>query len=119
MKKTMPFCFSGDVDDLTPEQVLKQLVDLNCAPISGPPDLIPVFGFLDDGGYEGSAYFILISISTFEFYEISGSHCSCYGFEYQFDATHVPLEYLEMHANWPQMKDVVNGVLEYFIEGIA
>lgn len=46
-------------------------------------------------GCDSSSYFLLQNRETGIFYEFSGSHCSCYGFEGQFDPQEAPLEYLK------------------------
>jgi hypothetical protein len=47
-----------------------------------------------DGGYEESSYFLLVEKSTGGLFEVSGSHCSCYGFEGQFEPVATSIEYL-------------------------
>jgi hypothetical protein len=115
----IPHFFSGDFDEETPQQVLDILTKLNCAPIGGPADILPVWGFLDDDDYNASAYFVMFSQSNFAFYEISGSHCSCHGFEYQFVPNEVTFEYLQMQRNWPNMEETILSVIAYSIEGQA
>ena len=44
--------------------------------------------------YEGSAYFLMKHRETGEFYEASGSHCSCDGFEGQWGPKIAPKAYL-------------------------
>lgn len=115
----IPHLFSGDVDGETPQEVFKILTALNCAPISVPADTLPVWGFLEDDAYNASAYFVLFSPSNFKFYEITGSHCSCYGFEYQFEPSEVSLEYLQMQRNWPNMENTILAVVEFYVKGQA
>ena len=45
-------------------------------------------------GCDSSSYFLLKK-SDGSYYEFSGSHCSCYDFEGQFDLQCAPLEYLK------------------------
>jgi len=58
--------------------------------------------FLEDGGWEGSAYFLMKHRETGDFYEASGSHCSCFGFEEQWDPKIAPKAYLvsEKYSPW-------------------
>ena len=44
--------------------------------------------------YEGYSYFLLIHRSTGKLYEVSGGHCSCYGFEGQFEPEETTVEYI-------------------------
>ena len=46
-------------------------------------------------GCDSSSYFLLRKKKTREYFEFSGSHCSCYGFEGQFDLQEAPLAYLK------------------------
>jgi hypothetical protein len=46
-------------------------------------------------GCDSTSWFLLKNKNTGEFYETSGSHCSCYGFEGQFDLQGCTLEYLK------------------------
>lgn len=46
-------------------------------------------------GCDSSSFFLLKKRG--EFYEIHGSHCSCYGFEDQFDPEKTQLPYLKSH----------------------
>jgi hypothetical protein len=47
-----------------------------------------------DGGYEESSYFLLVEKSTGKLFEVTGSHCSCFGFEGQFTPEETSVEYL-------------------------
>jgi hypothetical protein len=53
----------------------------------------------DQEDYEGSAYFLMKHRETGEFYEASGSHCSCYGFEGQWEPKIAPKAYLISNHN--------------------
>ena len=46
-------------------------------------------------GCDSSSYFLLKHKTTGVYQEFSGSHCSCYGFEGQFDLQEAPIEYLK------------------------
>jgi hypothetical protein len=46
-------------------------------------------------GCDSGAYFLLQNTTTGQFQEISGSHCSCYGFEGQFDPQDATVEFLK------------------------
>lgn len=45
-------------------------------------------------GYSESSYFLLLEKSSGKLFEVYGSHCSCYGFEGQFDLEETSLAYL-------------------------
>lgn len=46
-------------------------------------------------GCDSSSYFLLRNKASKKFYEVSGSHCSCYGFEGQFDPQEAEVDYLK------------------------
>jgi len=46
-------------------------------------------------GCDSSSYFLLQNKVTLEYFETSGSHCSCYGFEGQFYLSPVDVTYLK------------------------
>ncbi len=53
-----------------------------------------VVACLNNYGYEEDSYFLLIHRSTGKLYEVCGSHCSCYGFEGQFEPEETTVEYI-------------------------
>lgn len=48
-----------------------------------------------EDSYDGYGFFLLRHKETKELFEVNGSHCSCYGFEGQFDPKPVTLKYLK------------------------
>ena len=50
-------------------------------------------------GCDSSSFFLLRDKKTKELFEINGSHCSCYGFEEQFELESTTKEALQMRAN--------------------
>lgn len=48
-----------------------------------------------DWGCDSSAYFLLQDHKTGVYYETFGSHCSCYGFEGQWEPEEADLKYLK------------------------
>lgn len=83
---------------------------------SFPKGLIPIYGGHEYENYEGNAKFLLIEPSNGKFYEIYGSHCSCYGFEGQFDPKECPIEYLAKGKQWAEAYETVLEVVKYFEE---
>lgn len=53
-----------------------------------------LIGYMETGGYEGSAYFLVRDRETGVLYEVTGGHCSCYGFEGQWSPAITSKEYL-------------------------
>jgi hypothetical protein len=66
-------------------------------------------------GYEESSYFLLLEKSSGELYEVHGGHCSCYGFEGQFEPEKVELLYLLSDHSYfgsnEEMKKIIQGFL--------
>jgi len=73
-----------DADDKA--KVAKYLEDYN---------IVIAYESVGSWGCDSASYFLLQHKETGEFQEFSGSHCSCYGFEGQFDPQEATLEYLK------------------------
>lgn len=109
---SIPHLFNGDASGWTVSECLKWINNEN--QFSMPENLIPIFGTYNSYGYEEDCAFLLIDSVTGKFYEISGSHCSCYGFENQFTPEECPLEYLSKGKKWESAFETVLKVVEYF-----
>jgi hypothetical protein len=53
------------------------------------------YEYEDSGGYGATSFFLLRHKDNKKFYVNYASHCSCNGFEHQFDPEEVTLEYLK------------------------
>jgi hypothetical protein len=49
------------------------------------PDIVILYANYEDEGYDGFATVVYYRKSTKKYYEVYGSHCSCYGLEGQWD----------------------------------
>jgi hypothetical protein len=49
---------------------------------------------IEQQDYEGHAYFLMKHQETGDFYEVEGGHCSCFGFEGQWEPKIAPKAYL-------------------------
>jgi len=58
-------------------------------------DVVIAYESVGSWGCDSSSYFLLQHKDTKEYCEFSGSHCSCYGFEGQYDPQDATLEYLK------------------------
>lgn len=58
-------------------------------------DVIVAYESVGNWGCDSSSWFLFKEKTTGEYFETSGSHCSCYGFEGQFDLASAPVEYLK------------------------
>jgi hypothetical protein len=63
-------------------------------------DLEILIGYesVGDWGCDSSSYFLLKNKISDELFEIHGSHCSCYGFENQFDLEPMTLEAIKLRS---------------------
>lgn len=61
----------------------------------GEYNIVIAYESVGNWGCDSSSWFLLRHKNTGVYYEFSGSHCSCYGFEGQFELNETPLEYLK------------------------
>jgi len=72
--------------------------------------------YLSSPDYEESSYFLLLEKSTGDLYEVSGSHCSCYGFEGQFETEKTDITYLlSPHASFGGQSDEMKKRIQQFL----
>ncbi|HWQ74514.1 MAG TPA: hypothetical protein VN441_04300, partial [Syntrophomonas sp.] len=57
-------------------------------------DILIAYESVGSWGCDSSSFFLLRDKSTGDLYENHGSHCSCYGFEGQFEPEKTTMEYL-------------------------
>ncbi len=70
--------------------------------------------YMQDDTWYGSAYFLVRDRETGLLYEVAGGHCSCNGFEGQWDPKITSKEYL-LSEHWPH-KD--NQEMKQFVTGL-
>lgn len=58
-------------------------------------DILVAYESVGSWGCDSSSWFLIKDKTTGELYETHGSHCSCYGFEGQFEPEHTTVEYLQ------------------------
>lgn len=74
-----------------------------------------LIGSMEDGGYDGSAYFLVRNRETGALYEVTGGHCSCYGFEGQWSPAITSKEYLlSQNYRWRDHESIKQFVTELF-----
>jgi len=76
----------GEPTQLDADKLLKILEDYN---------IVIAYESVGSWGCDSSSYFLLQHKVTNVYQEFSGGHCSCYGFEGQFDLQEATLEYLK------------------------
>ena len=57
--------------------------------------ILVAYESVGDYGCDSASWFLLQNVKSGLYFEVSGSHCSCYGFEGQFELCETPLEYLK------------------------
>jgi len=89
--------FLGDFDGDTEADVKNHLLVDYEAPAEEVDkyDILIAYESVGDYGCDSSSFFLLRNRETGELYENHGSHCSCYGFEEQFEPEETTLEYLQ------------------------
>lgn len=108
----LPHKYIMDADAWTVKECLDWINGENQSKIKS--GLFPIYGHWNNGSYTGDAEFLLIEPETGLFYDISGSHCSCYGFEGQFTPELCPLEYIAKGKKWEDAYETVLAVIKYF-----
>ena len=58
-------------------------------------DILVAYESVGHWGCDSSSYYLLRNKADGELYEVHGSHCSCYGFEGQFEPEETSVEYLK------------------------
>lgn len=83
-----------DFEGLTDEQVVEKIVFEFQVERSEVEKYDILIGFINDFAYESDAYFLLRDRETGSLFEVRGGHCSCNGYEDQWDPKITSKEYL-------------------------
>lgn len=99
------------------EKVKQDIIDSYCV----EPDLVNKFEIIiahnDGGGYDEASFFLLRNKETKELFENHASHCSCYGFEGQFEPKPTTLTYLRSEHFYVSSyisKEIIQELLKDF-----
>jgi len=89
--------FLEDLSTLTEKEIKKHFIDEYEAKEEDVKkyNVLIAYESVGSWGCDSSSYFLLKEKSTKKFFEVRGSHCSCYGFEGQFEAEEATIEYLK------------------------
>ena len=102
----MSHLFLADLKEHSPESI-KRLIILNYKDEYKNPitqhlesileeyDVIVAYEHVGSWGCDSASWFLLKHKESKEYFEFSGSHCSCHGFEGQFDLEETSLKYLQ------------------------
>lgn len=86
--------FLDRMSGLTEEQVIETIVKEFQISSKELDNFTILIGQIDSYEYEEDAYFLLRENNTELYYEVIGSHCSCYGFEEQWKPVLITKDYL-------------------------
>ena len=89
--------FLADLDGDSEKAILQHLIDEWQAPKVLLENFKVLIAYESVGSYgcDSAGWYLLRHKKTKELYEVHGSHCSCYGFEGQFDPEVTELAYLK------------------------
>lgn len=106
--------FIGDVSDYSVEQ----LIDWVSRVFLEDKESIKKYDFLvasvNEDSYDGWSYFLVKDRETGDYYEVRASHCSCYGYENQWEPKIASKAYLLSSQYQAQWKEVQNFVRSLF-----
>lgn len=89
----------GDVSGMTDAEVRSHIIKEFSIDESQLEPYEVVMASQNEDTYDGSFYILLKYKEYGEFYEVHGSHCSCYYYEGQFEPELAPAEYLLSQHN--------------------
>lgn len=90
----IPTQFEKDIEEWSLQDVKSFVISNSPNTEEELKNLIPILGVLNSYSYEEDATVHLVNPYTGKFYSVYGSHCSCYGFEGQFNLEETPIQYL-------------------------
>ena len=94
IKQHISACYSGDKSGFDYGEPSEEDV-LSVAKTLEDYNVIIAYESVGRWGCDSSSWFLLQHKCSGEYYEFSGSHCSCYGFEGQFDLEATSTYYLQ------------------------
>lgn len=101
----------GDLSGLGMDQVLTKVSEEFCVERPELDKLEFLVAQINEGGYDGEAYFLVRDLETGGLYEVSGGHCSCFGFEGQWKPEITSKDYLLSEnyrmREFPEIKQLV------------
>ena len=93
----MKHLFLEDLKNFNHAEVKQHLIEEYTAPKIEMKnyDVIIAYESVGSWGCDSTSFFLLKNKTTNKYFEIHGSHCSCYGFENQFKPELTTLKYLK------------------------
>jgi hypothetical protein len=93
----MKTLFLEDLANFTEDQIKEHLIEEYQARKSEVEmyDILIAYESVGSFGCDSTSFFLLKDKESGELFEVHGSHCSCYGFETQFEPSPTTIEYLK------------------------
>lgn len=93
----MKHLFLADLEKLSEEEIKQHIIDEYEATSESIDPLEVLIAYESVGGWgcDSSSFFLFRHKETGDLFEVHGSHCSCFGFEGQFDLEPTTVEYLK------------------------
>ena len=93
----MKHLYLEDLSGLTQDEVKQHISSSYEYPLEKLEnyDILVAYESVGSWGCDSSSWFLIKDKTDGELYETHGSHCSCYGFEGQFEPEHTTVEYLQ------------------------
>jgi len=89
-----------DLKSLSEEEIKKHLINEYTADpdVLDGLEILIAYESVGSWGCDSSSFFLFKNKETGELFEVHGSHCSCYGFENQFDLESTAVEALKFRV---------------------
>lgn len=87
--------FLEDLKDMTDSEVRKHLIEEYETTKEEVSKYDILIAYESEDSYEGNSFFLLKNKEDGGYYHTYGSHCSCYGFEGQFEPEKTTIKYLQ------------------------
>lgn len=93
----MKHLYLEDISEMTEFEIKQHIVSEYEYPLEqlDKYEIVIAYESVGNWGCDSSSWFLIKDKTDGELYETHGSHCSCYGFEDQFEPEHTTLEYLQ------------------------
>ncbi len=103
----------GDVSGMSDTEVRKHIIENFYISESEIEPYEVLAASQEEESYEGSFYILLKHKESGGLFEVHASHCSCYGYETQFEPASTVVEYLlsEKHFYYPGDKNTLQAFL--------
>ena len=102
--------FLGDVSDYSVEQLVDWVAREFCVDKGNLERYQFLVASVNEYSYDGSSYFLVKDRETGDYYEVSADHCSCMGYEEQWEpkiASKVYLQSPQYQSGWKEVQSFV------------